>query len=90
MDAAVDKLSAAMDGLTAGGAPETTDKPETSQKPENTDKPEATEKPENNVPQTGDTQVMGLWLVLCMGLWLVLCLGAVSCLSVMALRQRRR
>ena len=80
-DAAVDKLSAAMDGLTAGGAPETTDKPETSQKPENTDKPEATEKPEN-VPQTGDTQVMGLWLVLC--------LGAVSCLSVMALRLRRR
>ena len=71
-----------MNGLTAGGAPETTDKPETSQKPENTDKPEATEKPENNVPQTGDTQVMGLWLVLCM--------GALSCLSVMALRQRRR
>ena len=81
-DAAVDKLSAAMDGLTAGGAPETTDKPEATDQPQNTDKPEATEKPENNVPQTGDTQVMGLWLVLCM--------GALSCLSVMALRQRRR
>ena len=80
MDAAVDKLSAAMDGLTAGGAPETTDKPEATDQPPNTDKPEATEKPENNVPQTGDPQVMGLWLVLCM--------GAVSCLSVMALRQR--
>ena len=46
--------TSAMDGLTAGGAPETTDKPETSQKPENTDKPQATEKPEN-VPQTGDS-----------------------------------
>ena len=31
-----------MDGLTAGGAPETTDKPQTTQKPE-------------NVPQTGDS-----------------------------------
>ena len=51
---AVAALTAAMDGLTAGGAPETTDKPETSQKPESTDKPQATEKPEN-VPQTGDS-----------------------------------
>ena len=42
MDNAVAALSAAMDGLTAGGAPETTDKPETTQKPE-------------NVPQTGDS-----------------------------------
>ena len=46
--------TSAMDGLTAGGAPETTDKPETSQEPETTDKPQATEKPEN-VPQTGDS-----------------------------------
>ena len=46
--------TSAMDGLTAGGAPETSDKPETSQKPETTDKPQATEKPEN-VPQTGDS-----------------------------------
>ena len=44
--------TSAMDGLTAGGAPETSDKPETSQKPESTDKPQTTEKPEN-VPQTG-------------------------------------
>ena len=51
---AVAALTAAMDGLTAGGAPETTDKPETSQKPETTDKPQTTEKPEN-VPQTGDS-----------------------------------
>ena len=54
VDAAVDALNDAMDGLTAGGAPETTDKPETSQKPETTDKPQTTEKPEN-VPQTGDS-----------------------------------
>ena len=51
---AVAALTSAMDGLTAGGAPETTDKPETSQEPETTDKPQATEKPEN-VPQTGDS-----------------------------------
>ena len=82
VDAAVAALSDAMNGLTAGGAPETTDKPEASEKPETTDKPQTTQKPETNVPQTGDTQVMGLWLVLS--------LGAVSCLSVMALRQRRR
>ena len=62
---AVAALQSAMDGLTAGGAPETTDKPEASQnpeateKPQTTDKPQATEKPEN-VPQTGDSaQLMG-------------------------------
>ena len=54
---AVAALSDAMNGLTAGGAPETTDKPEASQKPENTDKPQATEKPEK-VPQTGDSSLM--------------------------------
>ena len=42
VDNAVAALSAAMDGLTAGGAPETTDKPQTTEKPE-------------NVPQTGDS-----------------------------------
>ena len=47
VDNAVAALSAAMDGLTAGGAPETTGKPQTTQKPE-------------NVPQTGDSaQLMG-------------------------------
>ena len=54
VNAAVAALSDAMDGLTAGGAPETTDQPEASQKPETTDKPQATEKPES-VPQTGDS-----------------------------------
>ena len=50
VDAAVAALTAAMDGLTAGGAPEATDKPETSQKPE------------NKVPQTGDNSGLMLWL----------------------------
>ena len=54
---AVAALSDAMNGLTAGGAPENTDKPEASQKPENTDKPQATEKPEK-VPQTGDSSLL--------------------------------
>ena len=55
VDEAVAQLTAAMDGLTAGGAPDTTDKPETSQKPE------ATQKPENKVPQTGDNAALMLW-----------------------------
>ena len=42
--------TSAMDGLTAGGAPETTDKPQ------------ATEKPEN-VPQTGDDATVTLYVV---------------------------
>ena len=48
VDAAVTALTAAMDGLTAGGAPEATDQPEASQKPE------------NHVPQTGDTAPLTL------------------------------
>ena len=65
VDNAVAALTAAMDGLTAGGAPETTDKPEASQKPENTDKPQATEKPEK-VPQTGDNSGLMLWSLVCL------------------------
>ena len=57
VDAAVAALSDAMNGLTAGGAPETTDKPEASQKPESTAKPQATQKPES-VPQTGDQSLL--------------------------------
>ena len=44
---AVAALQSAMDGLTAGGAPETTDKPQATQKPE-------------SVPQTGDHAQLGL------------------------------
>ena len=54
VNAAVAALSDAMNGLTADGAPETTDQPEASQTPEATDKPQATQKPES-VPQTGDS-----------------------------------
>ena len=46
VDAAVAALSDAMNGLTAGGAPETTDKPQATQKPE-------------GVPQTGDNAQIG-------------------------------
>ena len=68
VDDAVAALSAAMDGLTAGGAPETTDKPETSEKPETTDKPEstdkpqATEKPAEKPAQTGDSAQLMLYV----------------------------
>ena len=57
---AVAALTAAMDGLTADGTPETTDKPEASAKPEASSKPEATTKPEK-VPQTGDNSNLAAW-----------------------------
>ena len=63
VNAAVAALSDAMNGLTAGGAPETTDKPEASQKPETTDKPQATEKPEK-VPQTGDQSLLLVYVAI--------------------------
>ena len=60
VNAAVAALSDAMNGLTAGGAPETTDQPEATDKPQTTDQPQTTQKPETNVPQTGDSaQLMG-------------------------------
>ena len=69
VNAAVAALSDAMNGLTADGAPETTDQPEASQKPETTAKPQATQKPETtdkpqatqkpeSVPQTGDQSLL--------------------------------
>ena len=48
VDAAVEALASAMNGLTA----ETT--PQPTQTPEATQKPVVSEKPETNVPQTGD------------------------------------
>ena len=80
---AVEQLTAAMDGLTAGGAPETTDKPEATEKPETTQKPEATQKPENNVPQTGDTAHM-------MGYVLSALAAASLLLAVVVVEKRRR
>ena len=62
---AVAALQSAMDGLTAEGDVQPSEKPQESQKPEQTQAPEATEKPQTtqkpeNVPQTGDSaQLMG-------------------------------
>ena len=53
VDAAVEKLTRAMDGLTAEGETQPSDTPETTGKPQVSQTPEATDKPEN-VPQTGD------------------------------------
>ena len=53
VNAAVDALNAAMDGLTAEGEAQPTDKPEATDQPQASQKPEATDQPEN-VPQTGD------------------------------------
>ena len=78
---AVAALTSAMDGLTAGGAPETTDKPETSQEPETTDKPQATEKPEN-VPQTGDSAQLMVYVA-------ALAAAAVLMGTTVVLRRRR-
>ena len=80
---AVEQLTAAMDGLTAGGAPETTDKPEATDRPETTQKPEATQKPENNVPQTWDTAHM-------MGYVLSALAAASLLLAVVVVEKRRR
>ena len=74
VDAAVAALNVAMDGLTAEGAPETTDKPQPSNNPETTDKPEATEKPEN-VPQTGDSHNVTILMMVMLSS--AVCAGAV-------------
>ena len=79
---AVAALTAAMDGLTAGGAPETSDKPETSQKPESTDKPQTTEKPED-VPQTGDSAPLTLSTLMLVG-------SALCVLALVVSAKRRR
>lgn len=54
VDAAVEALASAMNGLTAEPTPQPTQTPEASQTPEATQKPVVSEKPETNVPQTGD------------------------------------
>ena len=65
-----------MDGLTAGGAPEPSDKPET------TDKPQVTQKPEQ-VPQTGDSSAIALWTVLLAG-----CAAGMGALTVVRTRRK--
>ena len=65
VDDAVAALQSAMDGLTAEGDVQPSEKPQESQKPEQTQAPEATDQPQatqkpENVPQTGDSaQLMG-------------------------------
>ena len=65
VDDAVAALQSAMDGLTAEGDVQPSEKPQESQKPEQTQAPEATDQPHatqkpENVPQTGDSaQLMG-------------------------------
>ena len=54
VDAAVEALASAMNGLTDETTPQPTQTPEASQTPEATQKPVVSEKPETNVPQTGD------------------------------------
>lgn len=54
VDAAVEALASAMNGLTAETTPQPTQTPEASQTPGATQKPVVFEKPETNVPQTGD------------------------------------
>ena len=84
VDAAVEQLTQAMNGLTAEGTPEATDKPETTDKPEVTNKPQATQKPgQGNVPQTGDHSQITLWVSL-----IGLC--AVSTLTLVATKGRRK
>ena len=61
VEQAVAQLNAAMDGLTAQGASEPSDKPETTKQPEATQKPQITEKPDS-VPQTGDSAHL-MWYV---------------------------
>ena len=61
VEQAVAQLNAAMDGLTAQGASEPSDKPDATKQPEATQKPQITEKPDS-VPQTGDSAHL-MWYV---------------------------
>ena len=54
VDAAVEALASAMNGLTAETTPQPTQSPKASQTPEATQKPVVSEEPETNVPKTGD------------------------------------
>ena len=76
VDDAVAALQSAMDGLTAGGAPETTDKPEPTDQPQSTDKPQATEKPAEKPAQTGDSAQLMLYVAALAAA--VMALGAVT------------
>ena len=78
VDEAVAALKSAMEGLTAGGAPEATDKPETSQKPDATQKPEG-EKP----APTGDTNNVMVPVIV-----VVVCVVALVAVVVVARKRK--
>ena len=82
VEQAVAQLSAAMDGLTAQGASEPSDKPEATNQPEATQKPQVTEKP-SSVPQTGDSSHL-MWHVAALAASVSLLAGA-----AVAVRKRR-
>ena len=82
VEQAVAQLSAAMDGLTAQGASEPSDKPDATNQPEATQKPQVTEKP-SSVPQTGDSAHL-MWYVAALATAVSLLAGA-----AVAVRKRR-
>ena len=63
VDAAVQALEKAMDGLVAIETPVASDRPEVTDKPQATDQPQATEKPGSNVPPTGDSAPLTMYVV---------------------------
>ncbi|OUP63486.1 hypothetical protein B5F12_07890 [Pseudoflavonifractor sp. An176] len=84
VDEAVAALKSAMEGLTAGGAPETTDKPEATDNPQTTQKPDATQKPEGEKPApTGDTNNVMVPVIV-----VVVCVVALVAVVVVARKRK--
>ena len=82
VDAAVEALASAMNGLTAETTPQPTQTPEASQTPEATQKPVVSEKPETNVPQTGDASQLAAMVGVLM--------GSATALGGVAIARKRR
>lgn len=82
VDAAVEALASAMNGLTAETTPQPTQTPEASQTPEATQKPVVSEKPETNVPQTGDASQLAAMVGVLM--------SSATALGGMAIARKRR
>ena len=88
VDDAVAALNAAINGLTAEGEtqpsdkPEATDEPQVSDKPETTDQPQATEKPAEKPAQTGDNAQLMLYVAVMF--------AAVCALGATAVVRKRR
>ena len=78
VDAAVEALASAMNGLTAETTPQPTQTPEASQTPEATQKPVVSEKPETNVPQTGDASQLAAMVGVLMSSATALCGVAIA------------